>query len=204
MVRWVKNWLKGRAQRVAVNGATSGWRPVTGGVPRGSIRGPALFTILVTDLDAGVERTIGKFADDTKLGGAVDSLEGQEALQRDLARLEHWAIVNGMQFNKSQGWIPPLGQSNAGHRHQLGEEQLESSPAARDLGVLVDSKLSMSQQRALAAKRAKRILGCIKRSITNQPIQRGDSPAVFSVGAASPGILCAVLGPTIEEGCEGP
>ena len=168
MVRWVKNWLKGRAQRVAVNGATSGWPPVTGGVPRGSIRGPALFKIFINHLDAGVERTIGKFADDTKLGGAVDSLEGQEALQRDLDRLEHWAIVNGMQFNKSQCWIPHLGQSNAGHRHKLGEEQLETSPAERDLGVLVDSKPSMSQQRALAAKRANRILGCVKHSITSR------------------------------------
>ncbi|KAK4810895.1 hypothetical protein QYF61_013303 [Mycteria americana] len=81
MVHWVKNWLKGRAQRVIANGATSGWH-------QGSILGPVLFYIFINDLNAGVECTISKFADDTKLGGAVDSLEGQSALQRDLGRLK--------------------------------------------------------------------------------------------------------------------
>ncbi|KAK4826998.1 hypothetical protein QYF61_013098 [Mycteria americana] len=85
----------------------------------------------------------------------VDSLA--EALQRDLDRLEHWAMINGMKFIKSKCQIL--------HKYKLGEERLGSSPAERDLGVLVDSRLDMSQQRALAARRANRILGCIKHSI---------------------------------------
>jgi len=53
----------------------------------------------------------------------------------------------------------------------------------------------------LAAKRATRTLGCIKQH--NRLAERGDYPSVFSIGVASRSVLCAVLGPTTEEACEG-
>lgn len=84
---WVKNWLNTRAPRVVVNGATSSWSSDTSSVPQGSILGLVLFNTFSEGLDIGVECTISKLDNDTKWGGAVESLEEQDASQRNLDRL---------------------------------------------------------------------------------------------------------------------
>ncbi|KAJ7407518.1 rna-directed dna polymerase from mobile element jockey-like [Pitangus sulphuratus] len=69
---------------------------------KGSILGPVVFNIFINNLDAGKEGIPHKFADDTKLREAVDSLKGKEALQRDLRIIEGWAITNHMKLNKGK------------------------------------------------------------------------------------------------------
>ncbi|GAB0176188.1 mitochondrial enolase superfamily member 1 [Grus japonensis] len=139
-VQWMRNWLDGCIQRVVVNGLMS----------------------------SGIECTLNKLADDIKLSGAVDMPEGQDAIQRDLDKLEKWAHVNLMRFDKAKYKVLHMGRGNPWYQYRLGDEGIENSPAEKDLGVLVDEKLDMSQQCALAAQKANRILGCIKNSVTSR------------------------------------
>ncbi|GAB0182051.1 hypothetical protein GRJ2_000670400 [Grus japonensis] len=117
---------------------------------------------------SGIECTISKFANTTKLCGTMDTLEGTDAVQRDLDRLERQAHANFMMFNKAKCKVLHMGQGNPKHDYRLGREWTETSPEKKDSEVLVDDKLDMTWQCALAAQKANCILGCIKTSMTSR------------------------------------
>jgi len=72
-----------------------------------------------------------------------------------------------MSFNKSKCKALHLCRGNSHYHYKLGDERIEHSPGEKDLGVIVDGKLVMSQQYVLTAQKANCILGCIKRYVTS-------------------------------------
>lgn len=115
------------------------------------------FSLGLIAIDEGTDCTLSKFADDTKLGEVY-----RATIQHDLDRLESWAERNLMKFNKGKCRVLHLRRNNPVHWYRLGVDLLEGSFAKRDLGILVDNKLTMSQQCALMAKKANGLLGCTK------------------------------------------
>jgi len=81
-----------------------------------------LFNIFVGDMDSGTECTLSKFANDIKLCGVVDTLEGRDVIQRDLDTLEKWACVNRMKFDKAKCKVLQVGRGNHKHKYRLGWE----------------------------------------------------------------------------------
>jgi len=130
--------------------------------------GPEPFNIFISDTDSRIKCTFSKLADETKLGGVADMPEGWDAIQRDQHKLERWVCVNLMKFNKAKCRVLPLGWGDSWYWYRLGDGVTVSSPAEKDLGVLVDEELHVSQQCALVAQKANHILGCIKSSMASR------------------------------------
>ncbi|GAB0175597.1 cAMP-dependent protein kinase inhibitor alpha [Grus japonensis] len=99
-----------------------------------------------------------------------------------------------MKFNKAKYKVLHMGQRNPKHNYRLGEEWIESSPEEEDLGVLIDEKLNTTQKCVLAAQKASRVLGCIKRSVTRRRREGGDSPPLLRSCETLPAVLSPALG----------
>jgi len=66
--------------------SVSKWKLVINDLPQGSILGPVLFNIFISNINHWLECTLSTFADETKLNDAVDTTEERDAIQRDLDR----------------------------------------------------------------------------------------------------------------------
>jgi len=157
-----------------------------------------LFNIFVANIDNGIECTLCNFPKNTKLCCVVDMLEGRDAIQRDLDRLESWACLNFMRSNKAECKVHHMGQGNPKPRYRLGGEWIDSNPDKKDLGVLVDEKLSMTQPCVLTAQKADCILDCIQSSVASRS-REGILPLCSALLQPQPGVLCPALEPSAQD-----
>ena len=101
VLRWLREFLNNRKQRVMVNGAHSHWRNITSGIPQGSVLSPILFLIFLNDLPKVVKCLIKLFADDAKLYQIIKSNQDSDDLQIHVGKWK-WAIIWKVLFNSKK------------------------------------------------------------------------------------------------------
>jgi len=89
-----------------------------------------------------------------------------------------------------------LDQGNSWYQYRLGDEEVGSSPAEKDLGTLVDEKLDLNWERALIAQKASHALGCIPSSVASQA-REGILPLCSD--ETPPGVLHPTLEPSAQD-----
>jgi len=108
-----------------------------------------------------------------------------------------WACVNLMRFYKAKCKVLLLGQGNPCYQYRLGEEVIESSPAEKDLGVLVDEKLDMSHQWAHSPEG--QLYPGLHQKHRGQQVEGGDSAPLLCSAETPPGVLRPALEPPAQE-----
>lgn len=109
----------------------------------------------------------GRAEEEAKLGGGADIPEGCAANQRALITLQKWADKDLMKINRGKYNVLRQVENNLLNKYRLRAVWQETSSTERDLGILVGTKLTMSQQYTLMAKLVNSILGC-KRGSTGE------------------------------------
>ena len=97
---WIHNFLANRQQCVAVNSTTSSEAQVRSGVPQGSVLGPLVFVIHISDINYEIANsTVSCFADDTRILLRIKEEEDTQMIQNDLHKLYKCADTNNIKFN---------------------------------------------------------------------------------------------------------
>ena len=102
------------------------------GVPQGSVLGPLLFLIYVSDISDDVSSNVILFADDTKLYSRVERQEDWHILQEDKNKLVNWSEKWLMRFNTEKCQVLHFGHNKQQH-YFLKDSKLSTTKEDKDL-----------------------------------------------------------------------
>ena len=167
---WFRNYLSDRVQCVQYMSAISGPRPVSCGVPQGSILGPVLFVLFVNDLPQVIKHAkITLYADDTVLlYPSANTEEIKACLEVDLQRASVWFKNNKLQLNTSKCKWTLFGTNKRLQRHghptiTINNEVIEHVKHYKYLGVILDSTLNWNEHVNTICIKIRQRLGLLKR-----------------------------------------
>ena len=164
---WIDSYLTGREQRVVVGGKSSEWVPVGSGTPEGGLLSPLLFACFVNDLPETLDVDTLLFADDVKMYRQVNSNDDVRYLQTQLDKLCCWSEKWGLKLNPTKCKVLSLTLRRAPviGSYVLGGVDLERVKVMRDLGIMIDQRLTFGDHVDFTVRKANRALGLLMRTL---------------------------------------
>ena len=165
-LNWFTSYLENRTQRVVVNGKCSEWCRVTSGTPERGVISALCFALYVNDLPRGMTSRVLLYADDAKLYRKIACQSDADLLQKDLETLYQWSKTWKLKLNSSKcnSFTMTLKTKPLFKKYKIGDDTLERVDKIRDLGVILDSKLTFGPHVDQTVKKANRALGVLIRS----------------------------------------
>ena len=147
-----------------MNGKYSDEFIATSGVSQGSVLGPALFNVYVSDLPTRLSSECLFFADDLKIWCELSTVENSTILQSDLDVIASWAKEMKLPINPDKSQLLLIGGNTPISSYTLGSVDIPAVTTVRDLGIMVRGDLKTSDHTAKARKGGLRMLWALKRS----------------------------------------
>ena len=154
---------------------SSSHKPVTSGVPQGSILGPTLFVLFLNDITQHIDNktNILMYADDTKIWREISCEEDHRVLQRDIDSLMDWALKNCMQFHPAKCKSLMVSRSKMPFlnvlpfiqfHYSMGSKLIDYCETEKDLGININGSLNFSHHTDMLYSKANQRLGLLKRT----------------------------------------
>ena len=162
---WIENFLLDRTFSVKVGQSQSSTYSVLSGVPQGSVLGPLLFNVYVSDLPSKITSCKSFFADDCKI--YANPLISYNQLQTDLNLITVWCEEWLLPLNCNKCAVLNIGKNNPHNYYYINNMQLTNVDTHNDLGVIINSTLSWSEHITSICKRANTILYLLKKTFSS-------------------------------------
>ncbi len=163
------NFLADRKHFVRLSGGVSTMSPVLSGVPQGTVLGPLLFLILMSDISMNVNSSrIISFADDTRLYTAIHAEDDCDSLQKDLNVVYNWASLNNMEFNANKfNYVSFCASKNNNNLHVYIDPSMKiikHVDNVKDLGIYMSADCTFEYHIISLYKRCSSLSGWILRT----------------------------------------